>query len=50
MNSWISRTWAEEPLRFSIKCDLRELVNSLVEIPNAAPDVATPGGRFMFQI
>ena len=37
VNPWISRACAKELLKFMIKCDSLEVVNLLIEIPNAAP-------------
>ena len=37
VNAWISRACTKEPLNNKIKCDSLEVVNPLIEIPNAAP-------------
>ena len=37
MNPLISRACTKGHLKFNIKCDSLEVVNPLIEIPNAAP-------------
>ena len=38
VNPWISRIFAEEPMKFDIKSDPSRIVNPWIEISNAAPD------------
>jgi len=37
VNPLISRACTKEPLKFKIVCDSLDVVNPLIEIPNAAP-------------
>ena len=52
VNPLISRTFASEPMgfkelfKFKIKCDYLEVVNPLVAIPNAAPELTSQNGPY----
>ena len=37
LNPLVFKDCTKEPLKFKIKCDFLEVVNPLIEIPNAAP-------------
>ena len=43
VNPWISRIFAEEPMKFDIKSDPSRIVNPWIEISNVAPAVSTHG-------
>ena len=45
VNPWISRIFAEEPMKFDIKSDPNRIVNPWIEIPNVAPVMYTDMNR-----